>query len=114
MAEQQNKQPLEAEYTVKNIGKGARFFHAVGGTKTLEAGQSTTRPVRFTEGQLAAIRSNGEFFVEDYAPKTDQGDEADEFDGMDDDGLRAYLTDRDGTSPPYNAKRSTLLAKARA
>jgi hypothetical protein len=43
---------------------------------------------------------------------SDEG-EADEFDAMSDDDLRDHLTERDGKAPHHNAKRETLLAKAR-
>lgn len=38
---------------------------------------------------------------------------ADEFDGMDDDKLRAFITERDGEAPHHMRKRDWLLATAR-
>lgn len=50
---------------------------------------------------------------EDEKKELGEEGEADEFDVMSDDDLRAHLTERDGKAPHHNAKRETLLAKAR-
>lgn len=62
--------------------------------------------------------------VADLTPLTDEeraaldgeaaaDEEVDQFDAMEEDDLRAFLAERDGKAPHPNAKRETLLAKAR-
>ncbi len=50
--------------------------------------------------------------VVDPTPLTDE-EKIELLDAMTDDELRTFLTDRDGKAPHPNAKRETLLAKAR-
>lgn len=99
-------------YKVTNIARGPRYFHSNAGTKTLDPGQSV-EGIEFGEGMLDALRRRGDFVTEEMGKPLPSAANVVDFDAMTDDELRAHIETRDGKAPAANAKRETLLRRAK-
>lgn len=115
-------------YRVVNAG-GPRVIHHAGGTRLLEKGASFVgafhpgnieamqRPGRMLHLTEASEKDAQAFALENArqtgsAPLVPEGAQ-DRFDGMSDDELRAFVEETSGQPPRANAKRETLLRRAR-
>lgn len=90
-----------------NRGKAPQGIHTQHGVVWVRPGSQ--RDLHVDEDQLARVER-----LPGIAHEVLEADEpTDQFDAMSDDDLRAHLAERDGKAPHPNAKRETLLAKAR-
>jgi hypothetical protein len=93
--------------TVKNNSAAPQGVHTEKGVQFVAPGAS--RELSLNDEQLFRVKALPFLAYEEIAEQP----EPDQFDAMTDDELRAHLTERDGKAPHPNAKRETLLAKAR-
>lgn len=96
--------------TVKNNGKAPQGVHTRKGVIWVKPGGE--REMEVSDHHLERVKAMKHLKHEVVEGGGDPNPE-DEFEAATDDELRAFLTNRDGKPPHPNAKRETLLAKAR-